>query len=128
MKCYHESFGGKHILPVCRIRDMDGSKIKRNNFMGRSFLRILALPQIAYITGARFFSLLLWLHHQIHYRWIMSPAHNYKGRTTVPSGSCSFLSLIVGERHLGSLDLHCISNLMINQLYDSIAEQYKKYI
>src|SRR5215207_1046021 len=88
MKCYHESFGGEHILPVCWIRDMDWSKIKRNNFMGRFFLRILTLPQIADVTGARFFSFLLWLDHQIHYRWIMCSAHNYKGRTTVPSGSC----------------------------------------
>jgi hypothetical protein len=55
MKCYHESFGGEHILPVCRIGDMNWSKVKGNNFVGCSFVRVLALPQIAYITRARFF-------------------------------------------------------------------------
>src|SRR5215211_5555780 len=91
MKRYHKSFGGEHILPIWWIRDMSWSKIKWNNLMGCSFLRILVLPQIAYVTGARFFSFLLWLDHQIHYRWIMCPAHNYKSCTAVPFGRCHLL-------------------------------------
>src|SRR5919201_3481880 len=97
MKCQHESFSGKHILPVLRVSDMGWSKIKWDKFMWCPLLRILVLPQIADISRTCCFSFILWLDHYIHYRWVVCPAHNDEGSTAVSSGSCfSFFNSLCG--------------------------------